>query len=123
VGGVEAECRICSEPSDLVVFEPCLHAVVCAACSDRVKKCFVCQIPVGKMSSEVTADGCKETGRLKSLEQKMLDLEEQLFCGICMERKRNVAFLCGHGACAVCSKDLVTCHMCRTKIEMKIPLY
>ena len=48
VGGVEAECRICSEPSELVIFQPCLHAVVCADCSDRYlhtmsfMKCVCC---------------------------------------------------------------------------------
>jgi len=65
----------------------------------------------------------KGAERLLSLEQKFKDLEEQFLCSICLERKRNVAFLCGHGACAPCTQDLVNCHMCRNKIEKKIPLY
>jgi E3 ubiquitin-protein ligase mind-bomb len=55
--------------------------------------------------------------------QNVEDLEDQFLCGICMERKRNVAFLCGHGACTQCTLGLSTCHMCRTAIERKIPLY
>ena len=43
----------------------------------------------------------------KRLEQKVQDLEEQFLCGICMERKRNVAFLCGHGACTHCTQGCV----------------
>ena len=46
----------------------------------------------------------KGAERLLSLEQKFKDLEEQFLCSICLERKRNVAFLCGHGACAPCTQ-------------------
>ena len=46
----------------------------------------------------------QEARRLRSLEQKVEELEEQFLCGICMERRRNVAFLCGHGACTLCTQ-------------------
>jgi len=108
----ETECRVCSEPSQLVIFQPCLHKIVCQDCSLRIKKCLSCQTPL-----------IKEEGSWLSLRQKVCDLEEQLLCGICMERNRNVVFLCGHGACTPCTQGLVNCHMCRTKIEKKIPLY
>jgi len=122
------ECRVCSESTNLVTFHPCQHKVVCSGCATRMKKCLECQIPVEKkvispdLESPEPADE-KETGRLRSLEQKVQDLEEQFLCGICMERRRNVAFLCGHGACTFCTQGLVNCHMCRVKIERKIPLY
>lgn len=117
------ECRVCSEQSSLITFHPCQHRVVCQDCATRMKKCLICQVPVTKKTLEPVSNDPQDVGRLRSLEQKVLDLEEQFLCGICMERKRNVAFLCGHGACTLCTQGLSTCHMCRTKIEKKIPLY
>ncbi|XP_014603514.1 PREDICTED: E3 ubiquitin-protein ligase MIB2 [Polistes canadensis] len=61
--------------------------------------------------------------RLRYLETRVADLEEANMCSICMERRRNVAFLCGHGACEHCAAPLKTCHMCRKTITKKINLY
>lgn len=61
--------------------------------------------------------------RLKYLESRIAEIEESYTCSICMERRRNVAFLCGHGACDNCSQTLRTCHMCRKLIARKINLY
>ncbi|KAK0073502.1 hypothetical protein PV325_009619 [Microctonus aethiopoides] len=65
----------------------------------------------------------KDLERLRYLETRVADLEEANMCSICMERRRNVAFLCGHGACEHCSAPLKTCHMCRKSITKKINLY
>lgn len=61
--------------------------------------------------------------RLRYLETKIAEIEEAHCCSICMERRRNVAFLCGHGACVICAQTLKTCHMCRKPISKKINLY
>lgn len=61
--------------------------------------------------------------RIKFLESRIAEIEEAYTCSICMERRRNVAFLCGHGACDICSQTLRTCHMCRKLIARKINLY
>ncbi|XP_014209695.1 E3 ubiquitin-protein ligase MIB2 [Copidosoma floridanum] len=65
----------------------------------------------------------KDLERLRYLETRIADLEEANMCSICMERRRNVAFLCGHGACEHCAAPLKTCHMCRQAITKKINLY
>lgn len=65
----------------------------------------------------------KDLERLRYLETRIADLEEANLCSICMERRRNVAFLCGHGACENCAAPLKTCHMCRQTITKKINLY
>ncbi|XP_031846434.1 E3 ubiquitin-protein ligase mind bomb 2 isoform X2 [Nomia melanderi] len=65
----------------------------------------------------------KDLERLRYLETRVADLEEANMCSICMERRRNVAFLCGHGACEHCATPLKTCHMCRKVITKKINLY
>ncbi|XP_011696317.1 PREDICTED: E3 ubiquitin-protein ligase MIB2-like [Wasmannia auropunctata] len=55
--------------------------------------------------------------------QKIADFDGTNMCNICMERRRNVAFLCGHCACEHCAAQLNTCHMCRKTITKKINLY
>jgi len=44
-------------------------------------------------------------------------------CAICWERKKNMAFKCGHTCCEICAQNLVLCHICRARIELKIKLY
>lgn len=61
--------------------------------------------------------------RLKYLETKIMEIEEANSCGICLEKVKNVVFLCGHGACVNCANTLKNCHMCRKTITKKIPIY
>ena len=44
-------------------------------------------------------------------------------CPICMDRQRDVVFICGHGTCEECSKSLRKCHICRKKIKRVIKIY
>lgn len=124
------ECIVCNEILHLIIFEPCKHQVCCEDCGIRMKKCISCamaierkmginglQITVGKESRVPSAD------RLRYLENKIQEYEETHYCSICMERTRDVAFLCGHGACSRCADTLRTCHMCRKTILKKINLY
>lgn len=122
------DCSICLEYPATVTFQPCGHLVTCEDCSSRVKKCFQCHAVV---LSKVTSDGRTISSkarqpsaeRLRYLESKIAEIEEAHCCSICMERRRNVAFLCGHGACVICAHTLKTCHMCRKPISKKINLY
>ena len=50
-------------------------------------------------------------------------MEDTLTCNICLDRKRNVAFLCGHSACNDCAQPLRQCHMCRKPITKRINLF
>lgn len=78
----------------------------------------------GKRKEEINdREKEKDKERLRYLETRVADLEEANMCSICMERRRNVAFLCGHGACEHCAAPLKTCHMCRKTITKKINLY
>ena len=61
--------------------------------------------------------------KLHDLEAKVQDLEQVTLCLICMERRKNVAFLCGHGTCLQCAETLSCCHMCRGSVAQKINLY
>lgn len=123
------ECTVCSELSeDNVTLEPCGHKPACEDCASRMKKCLQCGCCVQK---RVTKDGRiipaksrqPSAERMRYLECKIAEIEETHGCSICMERRRNVVFLCGHGACAKCADTLKTCHMCRKTITKKIPIY
>lgn len=124
-----AECTVCSELSEEnVTLEPCGHKPACEDCASRMKKCLQCGASVQK---RVTKDGRvipaksrqPSAERMRYLECKIAEIEETHGCSICMERRRNVVFLCGHGACSKCADTLKTCHMCRKTITKKIPIY
>ena len=131
------ECQICCEKmkgkdKGPVKFEPCGHVIVCSECCARMKRCLECKAPIEKkvvvkddIDASDTDDEVKslKTLKLRDLEAKNRDWEEHYLCSICMERKKNVAFLCGHGACDICVETLRRCHMCRGSISQKINLY
>ncbi|KAL1116547.1 hypothetical protein AAG570_005019, partial [Ranatra chinensis] len=123
------ECSVCSELSDgNTILEPCGHRVACEDCTSRLKKCLKCSRMIAR---RLTPDGRTVPYKsrqpsaecLRYLETKIAEIEEAHCCSICMERRKNVAFLCGHGACDKCSATLRTCHMCRKTITTKINLY
>ncbi|WAR14989.1 MIB2-like protein [Mya arenaria] len=93
-------CEICMDQRASVMFKPCQHVVVCKDCCVKIKKCIEC----------------------KSTVKEKID-QENIMCSICMERKRNMAFLCGHTVCSECGDELRVCHMCRKPIQKKIQLY
>lgn len=139
------ECIVCNEIISLVLFEPCTHQIACNECSARMKKCLSCGQVIERRrisGNDLTTANMTNTtasilfndiagaaqrqpsaDRLRYLESKILEFEERDCCSICMERRRNVAFLCGHGACSKCAETLKTCHMCRKTIVKKINLY
>lgn len=73
--------------------------------------------------SLVGEDNLEMHQRLKYLESRINEIEEANACNICLDRNKTVVFLCGHGACKECVKDLDDCHMCRKKISLKINLF
>ena len=112
------ECIVCNEICLLVTFDPCGHQISCEECAMRMKKCLSCQIVIdkryamnGKLLLPKENQRQPSADRLRYLESKILEIEETHSCGICMERRRNVAFLCGHSACSKCAETLKTCHM------------
>lgn len=125
-------CSLCCELPAAVQFQPCGHQLTCAACSVRMKRCIRCHSviqtkrrvgPAGALAADGTQEGPASADRLRQLESKIAEIEEVHGCSICLERRRNVVFLCGHGACAVCAHSLQNCHMCRKPITQKINVY
>ncbi|XP_067621868.1 E3 ubiquitin-protein ligase MIB2 [Eurosta solidaginis] len=124
------ECIVCDEKLQLIKFEPCQHQISCEECGLRMKKCLRCGVQIerrigtdGRIIVNSDQTRAPSADRLRYLENKIQEYEESHYCGICMERTRDVAFLCGHGACSRCAETLRTCHMCRKTILRKINLY
>ncbi|XP_075745816.1 E3 ubiquitin-protein ligase MIB2 isoform X3 [Rhipicephalus microplus] len=120
------KCKICIESEANVVFQPCGHRTTCQECSVRCKVCLTCAVPI---QEKVDLDGMPVRGREQNqttprdLDSRLQELEDRHTCNICMEKPRDVVFMCGHGSCKVCAENLDLCHMCRVPIERKIALY
>ncbi|KAL1420832.1 hypothetical protein MTO96_023687 [Rhipicephalus appendiculatus] len=120
------KCKICVESEANVVFKPCGHRMTCQECCIRCKVCLTCAVPV---QAKVNLDGTPVRSReqnqttQKELDRRLQELEDRHTCNICMEKPRDVVFLCGHGSCKACAGNLDRCHMCRVPIERKIDLY
>lgn len=130
------ECVVCSDEPPSVKFEPCGHMIVCEGCAKRMKKCLKCKgvierkIPSGQNApaqpvelSENDEKYLETLQSLLSLQAHVREIEDANMCAICLEKPRNMAFLCGHGTCVECATSLEVCPMCRKPITKKITLF
>ena len=84
-----------------------------------MKKCLECGSKIENRITDVN-DNSPSKAREVPVEE-----DERNLCNICLERRKDTAFLCGHQACSLCAEELPNnlCHICRKPIERKIPLY
>lgn len=61
-----------------------------------------------------------ENDRLK---QQLNDMHERSICPVCLDRYKNMIFLCGHATCQYCGDRLLECPICRKKVEQRILQY
>ena len=48
---------------------------------------------------------------------------QQTMCPVCLDRLKNMIFLCGHGTCQMCGDRMSECPICRKTVERRILLY
>ena len=60
---------------------------------------------------------------VEKLQQQLEDIKEQTVCPVCMDRVKNMIFLCGHGSCQMCGDRMNECPICRKPVERRILLY
>ncbi|RMC15518.1 hypothetical protein DUI87_07712 [Hirundo rustica rustica] len=104
------ECVVCSDKKAAVLFQPCGHMCACETSGS---------IPVlqkDKDNTNVNAD-------VQKLQQQLQDIKEQTMCPVCLDRLKNMIFLCGHGTCQLCGDRMSECPICRKAIERRILLY
>ncbi|XP_068679361.1 E3 ubiquitin-protein ligase MIB1-like [Montipora capricornis] len=132
------ECLVCSERIARALFKPCGHMVACENCAPLMKKCVQCRNNIEESVPFIVCCGGKAPSPCQSkssgkpeinpqeftqLQQQLQDLKEQAMCPVCMDRRKNLIFLCGHGACQLCGDRVQECPMCRKPVERRILLF
>uniref|UniRef100_A0A674GA92 RING-type E3 ubiquitin transferase n=1 Tax=Taeniopygia guttata TaxID=59729 RepID=A0A674GA92_TAEGU len=142
------ECVVCSDKKAAVLFQPCGHMCACENCASLMKKCVQCRAVVerrvpfimccGGKGTEDTSDDISSgnipvlqkdkdntnvNADVQKLQQQLQDIKEQTMCPVCLDRLKNMIFLCGHGTCQLCGDRMSECPICRKAIERRILLY
>ncbi|KAK1879375.1 E3 ubiquitin-protein ligase mib1 [Dissostichus eleginoides] len=133
------ECVVCSDKKAAVLFQPCGHMCACENCASLMKKCVQCRAVVERRTPFVMCCGGKASGNIpalqrdkdntninadvQKLQQQLQDIKEQTMCPVCLDRLKNMIFMCGHGTCQLCGDRMSECPICRKAIERRILLY
>uniref|UniRef100_H2YAP0 RING-type E3 ubiquitin transferase n=1 Tax=Ciona savignyi TaxID=51511 RepID=H2YAP0_CIOSA len=129
------ECCVCSDKRSSVVFKPCGHICACQGCSNLMKKCLRCREPIesrhpfAECRAPVSNASPKSSqvlifeAEIRKLQQQLQDIKEQVMCPVCMDRIKNMIFLCGHGTCQLCGDRMTECPICRKPVLKRILLY
>ena len=75
---------------------------------------------VNNISGEMMNNEARDVVKLK---QELEDIKEQTLCPVCLDRLKNMIFLCGHGTCQMCGDRVSECPICRKTVERRIQLY
>lgn len=136
------ECMVCNEKKSSILFQPCGHLCTCDACSKLMKKCIKCKSQIEK---QITFQKCCETlgssqqnlfdstnnknenlidkTDVKKLQHELEFIKEQTICPVCLDKLKNMVFLCGHGTCQNCGDQMKECPICRKEIKQRILIY
>ncbi|XP_043784651.1 E3 ubiquitin-protein ligase MIB1 [Apis laboriosa] len=70
-------------------------------------------------------NGSRDTSHndIQKLQQQLQDIKEQTMCPVCLDRLKNMIFLCGHGTCQMCGDRMSECPICRKAVDKRILLY
>ncbi|RZF46047.1 hypothetical protein LSTR_LSTR004760 [Laodelphax striatellus] len=78
--------------------------------------------PVGPILNNGSRDSTSSSD-IQKLQQQLQDIKEQTMCPVCLDRLKNMIFLCGHGTCQMCGDRMSECPICRKPVEKRILLY
>ncbi|XP_014677222.1 PREDICTED: E3 ubiquitin-protein ligase MIB1-like isoform X2 [Priapulus caudatus] len=137
------ECVVCSDKKASVLFHPCAHMCACDGCANLMKKCVQCRSAIDKtipfivccggtppappqaVGAGLMNNGARDSTQqdIAKLQQQLHDIKEQTMCPVCLDRLKNMIFLCGHGMCQMCGDRMNECPICRKTVEKRILLY
>jgi len=137
------ECIVCSEKKSSVLFQPCGHLCACDDCSKLMKKCIKCKSQIdkqvtflqcceslGSSSQQTSFDSINSSNHdlidktdVKKLQHELEFIKEQTICPVCLDKLKNMVFLCGHGTCQNCGDQMKECPICRKEIKQRILIY
>ncbi|XP_039257822.2 E3 ubiquitin-protein ligase MIB1-like [Styela clava] len=75
------------------------------------------------MANDLSKDSRNSEAEIRKLQTQLQDIKEQVLCPVCLDRIKNIVFLCGHGACQLCGDRMTECPICRKPVEKRILLY
>ncbi|XP_046857397.1 E3 ubiquitin-protein ligase MIB1-like isoform X2 [Xenia sp. Carnegie-2017] len=129
------ECMVCSDQKADVLFSPCQHMVACSSCAALMKKCIQCREVIQKKIPFIVCCGGRDPSTtcspkreltqhdIGSLKQQLQEIKEQTRCPVCLDKRKNLVFLCGHGTCQLCGDRMQECPICRKPVEKRILLF
>jgi len=85
--------------------------------------------PLNPITTQNTTTGSSTKNKessmkdVQKLQQQLADIKEQTMCPVCLDRLKNMIFLCGHGTCQMCGDRMSECPICRKPVERRILLY
>lgn len=74
-------------------------------------------------SGSIISSGQSSSRELKRLQHELQAMREQTRCPICLDRSRNLVFMCGHATCQWCGDQVAVCPICRRTVTGRIVLY
>ena len=80
----------------------------------------------GPVAGQLMNNGSRDTrsnADLQKLQQQLQDIKEQTMCPVCLDRLKNMIFLCGHGTCQMCGDRMHECPICRKPVEKRILVF
>ena len=121
-------CLVCNQVKSNGIFEPCGHLCCCQSCSVLTKKCARCRVTVDRFTPLNECSNQQKVQKVDSddvekLKRQLEDIKEQTMCPVCLDRLKNMIFLCGHGTCQKCGDRINECPICRKDIQKRIVLY
>ncbi|XP_043276401.1 E3 ubiquitin-protein ligase MIB1 isoform X2 [Venturia canescens] len=82
-------------------------------------------VNTGTGEAALMNNGSRDTSHsdIQKLQQQLQDIKEQTMCPVCLDRLKNMIFLCGHGTCQMCGDRMSECPICRKAVDKRILLY
>ncbi|KOB78890.1 E3 ubiquitin-protein ligase MIB1 [Operophtera brumata] len=131
------ECLVCSDAKRDTLFRPCGHICCCNVCAARKESSSnLAQVQVNKGQPGPTPSAphyMNNGSRFASAQPAAAGVPlppppgqppvADTMCPICLDRLKNMIFLCGHGMCQMCGDRIAVCPICRKQVEKRILLY
>lgn len=94
-------------------------------CEEAQNATLVTVIEPVSLAGALMNNGIRDTSNsdIQKLQQQLQDIKEQTMCPVCLDRLKNMIFLCGHGTCQMCGDRMSECPICRKQVEKRILLY
>jgi hypothetical protein len=78
---------------------------------------------IQRLQRLLNATDYETTQEIERLRTQVAALESVKICPICMDRAKDIVFICGHCFCKECTQNLAQCPLCRKYRRISLKLY